>query len=302
MPIVRPCDETDAIELGDMIAYLEDSKTDTRDEEAMLAAAPMLKKLANNRTFIADLALRELRERKNLDSIDNNYTPQTIMLTKPDRGYFMRANFWPSDSDHIFRSSGAKAFFYYAPHDHNFNFLTVGYFGPGYKSNYYEYDYGLVDGYEGEPVPLRFVEHSALSEGKVMLYRALRDVHDQRPGDAMSMSINIMENSLRGNFLDQYSFDTDRNCVSGILNRIGATALLPMVAAAGGEDAVDFLEETRTRHRSGRVRCIAADALAAVQPDALASIEVHRRGADNDDAQVRGHSLQRIATLEALLA
>ncbi len=301
MPIVRPCDDTAAIELGDLIAYLEDIKIDTRDEDSMLAAAPMLKRLANNRTFIADLALKELRERKNLDSIDNSYTPQTIMLTKADRNYFIRANFWPSDTDHIFRASGAKAFFYYAPHDHNFNFLTVGYFGPGYKSNYYEYEYGTVDGYEGEPVALRFVEESALSEGKVMLYRALRDVHDQRPGDAMSMSINIMENSFRGNFLDQYSFDTERNCVTGILNRIGATALLPMIAAAGGEEAADFLDQTSRRHRSGRVRCIATDALAAVQPDAAASIEVHRRGAASDHAQVRGHSMQRIAALEALL-
>ncbi|HEX8194203.1 MAG TPA: transposase [Allosphingosinicella sp.] len=301
MPIVRPCDDTDAIELGDLLAYLEDSKIDTRDEDAMLAAAPMLKKLSNNRTFIADLALKELRERKHLDSIDNSYTPQTIMLTKADRNYFVRANFWPSDNDHIFRSSGAKAFFYYAPHDHNFNFLTVGYFGPGYRSNYYEYEYGTVDGYEGEPVGLRFVEESALSEGKVMLYRALRDVHDQRPGEAMSMSINIMENSLRGNFLDQYSFDTERNCVSGILNRIGATALLPMIAVAGGDDSRDFLEETGRSHRLGRIRCIANDALASVQPDAAGSIEVHRRGAENDDAQVRGHSLKRIEALEALL-
>lgn len=302
MPIVRPCDDTDAIGLDDIVDYLEESKIDTRDEDAMLAAAPMLKKLGNNRDFIADLALKELRERKNLDSIDNNYTPQTIMLTKPDRNYFMRANFWPSANDHILRSSGPKAFFYFAPHDHNFNFLTVGYMGPGYKSNYYEYEYDTVDGYAGEPVALRFVEESALSQGKVMLYRAFRDVHDQCPGDAMSMSINIMENSMRGNFLDQYSFDTENFCVDGILNRIGATALLPMLAVTGGEEAQDFLEETSRHHRSGRIRCIATDALAATQPDVQASIAVHRRGTGNGDAQVRGHCAKRIATLEALVA
>ncbi|KQN25435.1 hypothetical protein ASE86_04130 [Sphingomonas sp. Leaf33] len=302
MPIVRPCDDTDQIELGDILAYLDDIKIDARDEAAMLEAAPMLKKLANNRTFVADLALKELKERKNLDSIDNNYTPQTIMLTKADRGYFMRANFWPSENDHILRASGPKAFFYHAPHDHNFNFLTVGYMGPGYRSNYYEYDYGAVEGFAGEPVALRFVEHSALSQGKVMLYRAFRDVHDQQPGDAMSMSINIMENSMRGNFMDQYSFDTDHGCVDGILNRIGATALLPMLAVSGGDDAQDFLTETSRSHRSGRVRCIATDALAAVQSSAAASIEVHRRGAANADPQVRGHCLKRIAVLEPLLA
>lgn len=302
MPIVAPCTETDAIELEDMIAYLEDSKIDPRDEAAMLAAAPMLKRLGNNRTFVADLALKELKERKHLDSIDNNYTPQTIMLTKADRGYFMRANFWPSAEDHILRSSGPKAFFYHAPHDHNFNFLTVGYMGPGYESNYYEYEYGDVAGFAGEPVALRFVERSALSQGKVMLYRAFRDVHDQMPGDAMSMSINIMENSMRGNFMDQYSFDTDRGCVDGILNRIGATALLPMLAVCGGDEAADFLEQTSRRHRSGRIRCIATDALAGVQGDLERSIEIHRYGTSNENAQVRGHCAQQVVKLEQLLA
>lgn len=302
MPIVRPCDHTDVIELDDIVDYLEQTKLDARDEAAMLEVAPMLKKLANNRRFIADRALSELKERKNLDAIDNNYTPQTIMLTKASRSYFLRANFWPSDQDHILRASGPKAFFYHAPHDHNFNFLTVGYVGPGYKSNYYEYEYGTVDGYADEPVALRFVEHSALSEGKVMLYRAFRDVHDQMPGDAMSMSINIMENSMRGNFMDQYAVDPERGCVTGILNRIGATSLLPILAVCGHDDARDFLEETSRRHRSGRIRAIAIDALATVQPDVAAAIEVHRRGARNDDAQVRGHCRGRIDMLEPLLA
>jgi hypothetical protein len=302
MPIVRPCDDTNAIELGDLVAYLNDVKIDPRDDDAMLDAAPMLKQLANNKTFIADLALKELRERKNLDSIDNSYTPQTIMLTSPDRGYFIRANFWPSENDHIFKASGAKAFFYFAPHDHNFNFLTVGYMGPGYKSNYYEYEYETVAGYSGEEVPLRFVEDSALHEGKVMLYRSFRDVHDQRPGDSMSMSINIMENSMRGNFLDQYSFDTEKGCVDGILNRIGASALLPMLAVCGGGNANDFLTETMAGHRSGRVRCIAADALSSAQVDVEAAMAIHLLGTSSDSEHVRGHCRKRLATLETLIA
>jgi hypothetical protein len=34
------------------------------------------------------------------------------------------------------RASGAAAFVYGLPHDHNFDFLTLGYFGPGYWSDY----------------------------------------------------------------------------------------------------------------------------------------------------------------------
>ncbi|GGI77150.1 hypothetical protein GCM10007973_12560 [Polymorphobacter multimanifer] len=304
MPIVRHFDDTASIELDEMIAFIEDNAVDPRNEDDMLAAAPLLKRLGNNRSFIADMALKELKARNNLDAIDHNYTPQTIMLTPANKRWFMRCNFWPSASDHIFRSSGAKAFFYFEPHDHNFNFLTVGYKGPGYKSDYYEYDYDDVLGYPGEAVPLRFVESSALEEGKVMLYRAFRDVHDQRPGDAMSMSINIMENSLRGNFMDQYGFDTKTMTVSGILNRIGATALLPILAVAGEDDGntLDFLTETARGHVSGRVRTVALNALAGVQPDALGAIAVHQGGLTNDDPQVRGFCRERLARLEALVA
>ena len=41
----------------------------------------------------------------------------------------------------MFKASGISPFFYHVPHDHNFSFLTVGYLGPGYWSEYYEYDY-----------------------------------------------------------------------------------------------------------------------------------------------------------------
>src|SRR3546814_33924 len=79
------------------------------------------------------------------------------------------------------RDSGTDPFFYGKAHDHNFSFLTVGYMGPGYWSEYYEYDYANVAGYVGEKVNLRYIEKSKLDEGKVMLYRIHRDVHLQLP-------------------------------------------------------------------------------------------------------------------------
>ncbi len=42
-----------------------------------------------------------------------------------------RANIWPSENDHMVRASGGASFVLGLPHDHNFSFLTLGYFGPG---------------------------------------------------------------------------------------------------------------------------------------------------------------------------
>lgn len=305
MPIVIETSESDVIQLDDLVEHLMAEKIDTRDHDAMIAAGPMLKKLGNNKTFIADLALAELKSRKNLDSFSNSYGPQTIMLTPPERDkheFFIRANFWPSPADHIFRSSQATDFFYHSPHDHSFNFLTVGYLGPGYKSNYYEYDYETADGYLGEDVSLRFVETSSLTEGKVMLYRGFMDVHDQMPGDAMSMSINIMENSFRGGFLDQYQFDIEHGKICKLINRVSAAALLPILAAVEDGNATDFLQEVSRSHAFGRVRCIALDALASVAATPEAAIDLYRGSLQTSHGQVAGHSRYRIDQLEALVS
>jgi hypothetical protein len=62
----------------------------------------------------------------------------------------LRANFWPAREDPVVRASGPAAFFYDLPHDHNFPFLTYGYLGPGYWSDYFEYDVDALAGVPGE--------------------------------------------------------------------------------------------------------------------------------------------------------
>ena len=106
-------------------------------------------------------------------------------------------------------ASGPAPFFYDLPHDHNFSFLTVGYLGPGYWSDYYEHDGDAHAGLDGEPVELRFVERSRLSEGRVLLYRAHRDIHVQRPPDSFSVSLNILAADPGQHWRTQYRFDID---------------------------------------------------------------------------------------------
>ncbi|MEI9927755.1 MAG: hypothetical protein WDN44_08700 [Sphingomonas sp.] len=74
-----------------------------------------------------------------------------LLLRPPNGRYVLRANFWPARADPVTRASGAAAFFYDLPHDHNFPFLTYGYLGPGYWSDYYEYEIGDVIGLPGSP-------------------------------------------------------------------------------------------------------------------------------------------------------
>lgn len=299
MPRVIPCDDEAPLELGDLVQALNDESFDPLDEDSFAAAGPLLKGLANNRRFLADIALAELKDRCARQSLENRYSSQVIMLHRASEKYFIRANFWPSERDSVFKASGTSPFFYHVPHDHNFSFLTVGYLGPGYWSEYYEYDYDKVVGVPGEKVDLRFVEKTKLDPGKVMLYRAHRDVHDQLPADAMSVSINIMEASPRQPFLSQYRFDVKRCEVAGILTRSSSEALLALAANHGGANGRDLVESFAAGHPCDRIQFAALRELAAAQPDVDSGLEILARGTSSANRFVAAMSAHEIAAVEA---
>jgi len=266
MPRVIDCPTTQACELQDLTELLDAQEFDPRDEDAFASWGPALKRLANNRTFLADLMIAELKERCEGQVKSNQYSSQVIMLRVTSR-YFMRANLWPAAADTVVRQSGTDPFFYHVPHDHNFSFLTVGYLGPGYWSDYYEYDFDRVVGFPGEKVGLRFVEKARLEQGKVMLYRAHRDIHLQLPADAMSVSLNIVEASHATTFRDQYRFDVENGCVASILTRTSLEPLLMLAAHHGGGNGIDLLDDFAARHPSDRVRWAALRARAGAAAD-----------------------------------
>ena len=165
------------------------------------------------------------------------------------------------------RASGGSVFAFDLPHDHNFDFLTLGYFGPGYWSDYYEYDYEAVAGWSGEPVDLRFTERARLSEGKVMLYRAHRDVHVQHPADALSVSINVMHMAPHQNWFDQYGFDVSARTITRVMTQGASEIALRFACALGIEDGLALARDFGARHPSDRMRLAAWEGLALAAPD-----------------------------------
>ena len=279
-------DEDRSLALGDVVAALNDELFDPADEDSLAAAAPWLKGLANNRDFLAEIAVAELKDRCTRQSLENRYSSQVIMLHRASEKYFIRANFWPSPRDSVYKMSGGSPFFYHVPHDHNFSFLTVGYLGSGYWSEYYEYDYSRVTGVPREKVDLRFIEKARLEQGKIMLYRAHRDVHNQLPADDLSVSINIMEASPRLPFLAQYEFDV-KNCeVARILNRSSTEALLALAANHDSGDARDLVESFAVSHPCDHVRFAALRELADSQPDVDDGLEILARGTFSPNALI----------------
>jgi len=298
MARVIPCSDDGAITLGDLVQALNDDGFDPRDEESFATAAPLLKRLANNRDFLAELAIEELKDRCSRQSLENRYSSQVIMLHRASEKFFIRANFWPSERDNLYKASGNSPFFYHVPHDHNFSFLTVGYLGPGYWSEYYEYDYESVVGLPGEKVDLKYIEKARLEPGKVMLYRAHRDVHDQLPADDLSVSINIMEASNRLPFLSQYRFDVKTCEIAGILTRTATEALLALAANHDGGNARDLVESFAADHPCDRIQFTALRELAAAAPDPDQGLERLARGAASANRFIAAMSAREYIAME----
>ena len=297
MPRVIATETEDRIELGDLIETLQTGGFDPRDEDNFAAFGPALKKLGNNRAFLSDIIIQELKDRCANQLETNFYTPQVIMLHRKGGNFLIRANIWPAESDSIVRHSGTDPFFYGKAHDHNFSFLTVGYLGPGYWSEYYEYDYEQVAGYPGEPVDLRYVEKSRLDQGKVMLYRIHKDVHLQLPADEMSISLNILETGDQHPFLDQYEFDVDKGEVRAPITRTSIEPLLSLSAHFGGEEGMDLIESFAAGHPNDRIRFHALKARAAAG-DLDARIAVYEKAANSANRYVSAMAKAEAGKLE----
>jgi hypothetical protein len=264
VPRVIECADETACSLEECVAALNASGFDPGDDASLLHAAGWLRRLGNNRDFLAERLLTELKARPRQDDAASAYGPQVVMLSPLGGEFFLRANIWPSRDEHMFRASGGGTFVYELPHDHNFDFLTVGYFGPGYWSDYWEYDYEAVAGAVGEKAGLRFVERSRLEPDKLMHYRAHRDVHSQLPPDALSVSLNVMHAGGAQGCLDQYRFDVAKDEIAAVLSPGASEVFLRIAVGLGGEEARDLAERFARSHPSDRMRLAALEAQAGV--------------------------------------
>jgi hypothetical protein len=271
------------MELAEAVEALEAIGFDPEEPGGWDDAAPILARLSANRRFVGDIAVAALRD----GGVGvHAYGPQVLMLHRGRGTWFLRANMWPAERDAILRASGRAAFFYDLPHDHNFSFLTIGHHGPGYESDYWEYDDDAVIGLPGEPVALRFAGRQGLSPGRLMLYRAHRDIHDQKPPAAFSITLNIMESSGREPWRDQYRFAPACGRIESVLSATAFEALVGLAVHVGGGNGRDLAEHVARRHPVDRIRFGAIRALAGAAPDGEARAAILREAAGRADPYV----------------
>lgn len=279
--------------LTEVTARLDHHGVDLTDEVSLHRCAALLAGLQRNRDFLADHLIAALQSGA-ADHPANRYSAQVILLHRSPRGWYLRANIWPAATDAAYASSGAAALSYGVAHDHNFNFLTIGYFGPGYVSDHWEVDPEAVDGRHAEPLDLTFTGRSTLGEGQMLLYRAHRDLHCQHPPETLSVSLNIMDEGDHVPWRDQYIVDLGREAGARagqpptIARRPTLTSgeLLLRAAVHLTAEAPGIAAHISRTHPVPRVRANAIAALAAVA-EGEGRAAVLARGMRDRDARVR---------------
>ncbi|MEA3387875.1 transposase [Sphingobium sp. CCH11-B1] len=288
--LITPVEDDTIVDLDALVDWCESSAFDPGSEEGLATAAPMLDALSRNRHFLADFALAELKTRCAGQRRVNPYSAQVILLSPPTNKYVLRAAFWPAERDHVVRMQGASAFLYHVPHDHGFDFLTVGHIGPGYVSDYYDYDVASIGGADGEAVALRFIERSALSEGKILLYRANRDIHAQRPPNSLSVSLNILASAPDQGWRRQYRFDTERGLIAQGMTVASAQMLLELGVGCGMDNALDLAHEFAAAHPQDAMRLTAWRAIGTGLQTTEGRIAHLERGARHASRLIRTES------------
>lgn len=295
---------TDAQPIGfdEFIARLDEGGAALDCEDAVEARADLLARLSANRDFLVDIALTALKDECAQQAAANGYGGQVMLLHRKEGRFFVRANFWPGLDDPVARASGRSHYSYDVPHDHNFDFLTVGYLGPGYRSDWYDYDHDRVAGYTGEPVDLVLSERGQLTPGRLLHYRAHRDIHSQMPPQSLSVSLNIVPEHPALLWRDQYIFDLDHNQVAGIQTAVPSEGLLRLAVHFGEGNGIDLAEHFARHHPSHRVRWTAWRALVGRSGDRAAQLAILDRAAGAPSALVAGQARAMLHQLQGATA
>ncbi|TNH42454.1 hypothetical protein [Photorhabdus luminescens] len=268
--------------------------------EEIEMASQWLVDFAANKQEILDIICNQLVFPNQFQS-GNDVQPPTFILYS-ERRFAIRMVLWLPPGP----QSAPAPFSWLEPHDHNFDFLTTNFFGDGYTTRLYEYDYNSVDGAEGEEVAMNYFGEQMLSPGKVIFFFRSKDMHIQFPPPNLSVSINIIIQP-RGNGQRQYEFDLDRENNSGFqvarikngrFERFRAhKALFAVLMKEGNERSRELLHTIASSHTREELRSIAFVSMLSFATDTQYRDQVYHLAMNDPSNYVRVQAQQCMLAL-----
>ena len=261
-----------------------DQGLDPTSFESLLEHVWILRALANDQSFLSRQVNEDLR-RALEGGKTQLYSPQSMIVARNEKCAF-RANLWyPAASDSERQRAEKKLYSYELPHDHNFSFATIGYFGPGYRTDLYRYDRSRVQGLPGEKVDLSFKETAQLSVGRVLVFESGRDVHTQYTPESLSISLNLICSDAVEAAKPQYLFDVASSSIVGLAEHklTRSVALVRFAKHLGNAESIELVEAIAQRAAQPILRAAGFDALLQLAPAADRD-RIERQIGDDPDA------------------
>lgn len=255
MPIEWYKPQSDEINLDDLVKVLDSHGPNVLNSSYLDETAIHMSKLYNNKTFFYDILSDHIAKRSRSH---NGYTAQVIILHITPH-YAIRATIWEPSNGYPWED----IFYYTRPHDHNFNLMTLGYIGAGYKTIFHRYDYYKVTGYLGEEVELEYLTDNMLSPGKVMFIAKNEDIHAQYPPLETSVAINIIALDNVRPF--QFEFDTDKSIISSVVSS-PPIEILALISSIHEKDKTLLnLSDKLTNTNESKMKNIITDSILSIR-------------------------------------
>lgn len=133
--------------------------------------------------------------------------------------YVIRINLWFPEAD-IPQAVVRRYSEYFSVdvcHNHNYDFFTVGVYGPGYTSDYFKCSYDISDLALGDVVEFDASWSMSLEKGTTAFVRQDTEFHTQYAPPALSVSLNLIPTQALAPGHKQYVLGDDRRTVSQII-------------------------------------------------------------------------------------
>lgn len=201
----------DSLDVTEVLGLLAEADRYKGDEK-WFHIAQLMSRMSGETRFVEEFIKGLFASRSHFD-IKDGYRDTSLVLTGVE-GYRVRLNLWKPRGSRPIDVQTDVGLTYDLPHNHDFQLLTKGIWGPGYQTDVFRCEIGKTVGAYEEDVELTYQGRFQLSTGTVMWFEEFRDVHIQRPPASYSMSFNIIPIN-RTVQQGQLFFDVEKSRISG---------------------------------------------------------------------------------------
>jgi hypothetical protein len=269
--IISP--SSDKISVEEFIDFIE-SQVDIENDESIISASDMLQSLANNKEALIEIFNNNLLK-FDCERSRSYYQSSTILGAGRKKPFIVRANLWPPIVSATIRTVEESLFSYELAHDHNFNFLTANYFGPGYETDIWENLNPDMQPEVGKLVAMKFLERTTLHPNKLIYFRRKKDIHIQHPPKDFSASLNLLVTTKNDSSIEQLIFNMKNSKIDSFpVGSISSKRIFVIQAAGqlGNENTADILFRIAKRHPCLRTRSAALSSAMHIIPSAEKNI------------------------------